>query len=429
MQWSMVCLRRLGNSVYPRGLTNEPAIKQVNLGEQGKPADFAEDPVPSTPTTPKMPGKLITRPIMPNVADFVAYLERFAPGATAADWDNVGLLLGNPADAVSRVMTCLTLTPDVAEEAVSEGANLIVSHHPILFRGTKKLTASTPEGKVVLPLSRAGIAVYSPHTAFDNCPGGINDILCRRLGIANAAPLRPRVGPGQCKLVVFVPDSDLTRVSDALFAAGAGVIGQYRECSFRLAGKGTFFGTDNSNPVVGQKGRREDVDEWRLEVVLPERLVAPVVSAMRKAHSYEEPAFDVYPLRPVTAGGEGRIGELTEPATLGELAARVRRELSATSVQVIGDLSRIVKKAAVACGAAGEYLSDSIKSHADMFLTGEMRFHDALTAREAGVGVLLPGHYATERPAVEELALKLTADWPGIAVWASRVERDPLLGA
>jgi dinuclear metal center YbgI/SA1388 family protein len=363
---------------------------------------------------------------MPLVGEMGAYLERFAPGGTAAVWDNVGLLLGAAGDAVERVMTCLTITPDVVEEAVRERANLIVSHHPILFRGAKRLTTETDDGRVVLSLARAGIAVYSPHTAFDNCAGGINDILCRRLGILNPSPLRPRTEAGRCKLVVFVPDADLKRVSDALFAAGAGRIGEYTECSFRLAGTGTFFATDATNPTVGQKGRREDVAEWRLEVVVPEQLVGPVLAAMRKAHSYEEPAFDVYPLRAGTGGGEGRIGELASAVKLGELAERAQRELSAASVQVGGDLSRMVRTVAVACGAAGEYLVDSIRSNADVFLTGEMRFHDALRARTAGVSVVLPGHFATERPGVEELAAKLAADWPGVAAWASRVERDPL---
>jgi dinuclear metal center YbgI/SA1388 family protein len=364
---------------------------------------------------------------MPTVADFAAYLERFAPCGSAAEWDNVGLLLGDPAAAVERAMTCLTVTPDVVEEAVRERVHLIVAHHPVLFRAVKKLTANTPDGRVVVPLLRSGVAVYSPHTAFDNCAGGINDSICAALGVLNVVPLRPREAARQCKLVVFVPDSDLGKVSDAVFAAGAGVIGNYTECSFRLAGKGTFYGTDSANPTVGQKGRREDVDEWRLEVVVPERLVAPVVAAMRKAHSYEEPAFDVYPLMPgAGGGGEGRIGELAQATTLGELVARAKRELKAASVQVVGDLSRSVRKVAVACGAAGEYLVDSMRSNADVFLTGELRFHDALAARGAGIGVILPGHYATERPAVEMLAARLAAEWPGVAVWPSRAERDPL---
>src|SRR5262249_47116351 len=154
------------------------------------------------------------------------------------------------------------------------------------------------DGQVVLPLARAGVAVLSPHTAFDNCPGGINDVLCRRLGVKRAVPLRPREGHREYKLAVFVPDKDLVPVSDALFSAGAGAIGKYEQCSFRLAGKGTFFGSDETNPSVGQKGRREDVDEWRLEVVVPEAKLTAAVRAMRQAHSYEEPAFDVYQLKP-----------------------------------------------------------------------------------------------------------------------------------
>ncbi len=363
---------------------------------------------------------------MPTIADFTTYLERFAPCGTAAEWDNVGLLLGDPATSVSRVMTCLTLTADVAAEAVREGADLIVTHHPILFRGAKKLTATTLDGRTLLPLLRAGIAVYSPHTAFDNCQGGINDGLCRRLELENVVPLRPRDAKRSCKLVVFVPDADLQKVSDAVFAAGAGVIGQYNECSFRLAGTGTFFGTETTNPTVGLKGRREEVSEWRLELLVPETLVAQVVSAMRKAHSYEEPAFDVYPLKPAADGGEGRIGELQEPKALGELAKQVKEQLRASAVQFVGDPTRAVRFVALACGAASEFLSDAIQRKADVFLTGEVRFHDALAARAANVALILPGHYATERPAVEELAATLATDFAGILVWPSRDERDPL---
>ncbi|MFM8272731.1 MAG: Nif3-like dinuclear metal center hexameric protein [Gemmata sp.] len=363
---------------------------------------------------------------MPTVAEFASYLERFAPCATAAEWDNVGLLLGDPGAPVAKVLTCLTLTPDVVEEAVRGGANLIVAHHPILFRGAKKLPLGSPDGRVVLPLARANIAVYSPHTAFDNCVGGINDSLCARLGVVDAAPLRPRDAQRQCKLVVFVPDVDLQKVSGALFEAGAGLIGEYRECSYRIAGTGTFFGTAGTNPTVGHRGRREEVGEWRLEVVVPEPLVSAAIAAVRRAHSYEEPAFDVYPLKALPAGGEGRIGALQQPTTLGELATRAKAALSATAVQLVGDPARPVRTVALACGAAGEFLSDAVSRKADVFLTGEVRFHDALAARGANVGLILPGHYASERPAVEDLAARLARDIPGVTAWASRAERDPL---
>jgi dinuclear metal center YbgI/SA1388 family protein len=363
---------------------------------------------------------------MPTVADVTKYLDRFAPPRTAADWDNVGLLVGDPAAPAERVMTCLTLTPPVVEEAVADGVQLIVSHHPVLFRGAKKLTPATPDGRVLLPLLQKGVAVYSPHTAFDNCAGGINDGLARRLALVNVRPLRPRESQREYKLVVFVPDTDLQKVSDALFAAGAGVIGQYEQCSFRLAGTGTFFGTDAASPTVGKKGRREEVSEWRLEVVVPEGKVDAVVAALRSAHSYEEPAFDIYPLRPDAGPGEGRVGELAESITFGELARRALAQLNASAVQVVGDLKKSANRVAVACGAAGEFLRDARAADADVFLTGEMRFHDCLAAEAAGVGVILPGHYATERPGVEDLAGRLAEAFSTAQVWASRRERDPL---
>lgn len=363
---------------------------------------------------------------MPTVSDLSTFLDGFAPPALAAEWDNTGLLLGETGTQVERVMTCLTVTPAVVEEAVAEQVGLIVSHHPVLFRGAKKLVSASGEGRLLLPLLRHGVAVYSPHTSFDNCVGGINDGLCRRLGLVNVKPLRPRDGAKQFKLVVFVPDSDLAKVSDAVFAAGGGVIGQYEQCSFRLAGTGTFFGTDATNPTVGAKGRREEVGEHRLEVVVPEGKIDAAIAAMRRAHSYEEPAFDVYPLRVNPGGGEGRVGELAAPVPLGELARLAKRELRANGVQLVGDPAKPVTRVAVACGAAGEFLGDARRANADAFLTGEMRFHDCLAAQAAGVGVILPGHYATERPGVEDLATLLGETFPALRVWASRSERDPL---
>jgi dinuclear metal center YbgI/SA1388 family protein len=364
---------------------------------------------------------------MPTVATICASLDRFAPPGLAAEWDNVGLLFGDASSAVTRVMTCLTVTPAVVAEAIDEKVELIVSHHPILFRGTKRLSTASSEGRLLWPLARAGIAVYSPHTAFDNTIGGINDSLARRLGLTNIRPLRMRDGERKCKVVVFVPDADLHKVSDAMFAAGAGVIGQYEQCSFRLAGTGTFFGTESTNPTVGEKGRREDVSEWRLEVVCPEAILNGVLAAMRQAHSYEEPAFDVYPLKPLPGpGGEGRVGELTTAVSLRELTATVKHKLAAGGVQVVGDLNRSVSRVAIACGAAGEFLGDAVRAKADVFLCGEMRFHDYLSAEAQGIALLLPGHYATERPAVEELAARFGKDFSDVTIWASRRERDPV---
>jgi dinuclear metal center YbgI/SA1388 family protein len=392
---------------------------------------------------------------MLTVASVVDYLDQFAPRDLAADWDNVGLLLGERSAVVERILTCLTVTPESAAEAVASRANLIVTHHPILFRGIKRLTDATPEGRMLLELARAGVAVYSPHTAFDNTRGGINELLARRLALTNVtllrrgfpspptplpsgergvgfAPLSP-LGRGvggegsQIKVVVFVPEKDLGRVSDALFAAGAGRIGEYRECSFRLAGVGTFFGSEAASPTIGQKGRREEVNEWRLEAVCPAGCVEAVVAAIRQAHSYEEPAFDLYPLHtPPSGRGEGRLGSLPHSQPLGELARAVKTALASGPVQTIGDLQKPVQRVAIVCGAGGEMLTDAVRARADVLLTGEMRFHDYLHARAQGLTLILPGHYATERFGIEELAERLRGQFPQLHVWASTHETDPV---
>jgi dinuclear metal center YbgI/SA1388 family protein len=364
---------------------------------------------------------------MVTVAQVADYLEGRAPAHRAATWDNVGLLLGSRSAEVRRILTCLTLTPEVAAEAASAHVDLIVSHHPIFFRAVQSLTDETPQGRAVLTLARAGIAVYSAHTAFDNCRGGINEILAQKLNLDQVVSLRRISGNPRCKVVVFVPEQDRERVSDAMFAAGAGIIGRYVQCSFRLAGTGTFFGTDDANPTVGQKGRREEVSEWRLEAVCPESRVEEVVAALRRAHSYEEPAYDVYPLRPDRDElGEGRMGQLAAAESLADFARRVRSALECGSVQIVGDPAGQVWKVALACGAAGEFLHDAAVAGADVFLTGEMRFHDYLDARARRIALVLPGHYATERPGVAALAEELSRQFPGLEVGASRAEADPV---
>jgi dinuclear metal center YbgI/SA1388 family protein len=364
---------------------------------------------------------------MHTVATCVDHLEQLAPPHLAAEWDNVGLLVGDPATPVERVMTCLTVTPEVVAEAIDERVHLIVTHHPVLFRPSKRLTTTTAEGRMLWGLVGAGVAVYSPHTAFDNCRGGINDIIAGRLGLTDVQPLRRLEPPGQCKVVVFVPEADLERVADAMFEAGAGHIGQYSQCSFRLAGTGTFFGSEESNPTIGQRGKREQVSEWRLEVLCGEAVLGNVLEAMRAAHSYEEPAYDIYPLRPTLATpGAGRVGRLPAPVPLADLARQVKSRLNAALVQVVGDSSRPVQRVAIACGAGGELLNDAVIQGADVFVTGELRFHDLLAAQAHGLAVLLPGHYASERCGVEELAKALQAKWADLRVWASRRERDPI---
>ena len=329
---------------------------------------------------------------------------------------------------IRKILTCLTITPEVVAEAVDGQVNLIVSHHPVLFKAVKNLSDDSPDGRLLGPLLRADIAVYSPHTRFDNCIGGINDQLAVLFGLSDVQPLRSLAGYAVFKLAVFVPKPDVAKVLDAMFAAGAGLVGdgKYSECSFRSPGVGTFKGEAGANPTIGQVGIREEVEEDRIEVLVPVPLLNQVVQAMKQAHSYEVVAYDVYTLLPWNDGGEGRQGKLELDTTLEEFAKLAGMSTNAEAVQIVGDPGKPVQKVALACGAAGEFLDDAIRAGADAFVTGELRFHEALKAEAAGIGVVLLGHYASERPAVEWLAEKLQSQWPDILSWASKREHDPL---
>jgi dinuclear metal center YbgI/SA1388 family protein len=365
---------------------------------------------------------------MTTVADLLAWMDGFAPARLAESWDNVGLLLGDPSAEVTRVMTCLTVTPRSADEAIAEGAQAIVSHHPILFKAAKSIRADRPENASTWRLARAGVAVLSPHTAFDNTEGGINDGLAARLGLVDVEPLRPSPPASLSKVVVFAPRSDREAVLSAAFSAGAGKIGHYGECSFGSPGVGTFFGDEGTNPTVGQPGRRESAREWRLEVICPGDRLAAVVTAIRAAHSYEEPAIDAYPLQlDLPSGpGSGRVGRLPQPFSLAAFASRVADLLKAPATQFVGDPARIVSRVAICCGAGDDFLPDASKHKADVLLTGEARFHRALEADALGIGLVVAGHHATERPGVEDLAARIASAFPGLTTWASRLEIDPL---
>lgn len=364
---------------------------------------------------------------MKTVREVAAWLEGFASSRLAETWDNVGLLWGDPDAEVQRIMTCLTVTRSTAAEAVAEHASLIVSHHPVLFRGAKQIRADLPATAPLWSLARSGIAIYSPHTSFDSTAGGINDGLCRRLGLAEVTFLRPIASPASYKIVVFTPESDREAVLAGAFEAGAGRIGAYAECSFALAGQGTFFGTDASNPTVGRKGRRETVDELSLEFVCPGPKLLAVLRAIRAGHSYEEPAIDVYPLHePAPVLGSGRMGRFLEPRSLEEFAFFVSRSLGHIPVQRVGEPQKMIQRVAVACGAGDDFLADAMRAGADVLLTGEARFHKALEAESLGMGLILAGHFGTERPGVEDLAERIALAFPDLTVWPSQQESDPL---
>ncbi|MBL8825029.1 MAG: Nif3-like dinuclear metal center hexameric protein [Planctomycetia bacterium] len=354
-------------------------------------------------------------------------LEEIAPLKLAESWDNVGLLLGSKDKPVKHIMTCLTITRDVVEEAIREKADLIVSHHPMMFKPVQRITSSSEEGNLLLQLAQHQVAVYSPHTAYDNATGGINEQLAQALELVNLKPLVPLKPETSYKIVVFVPEKDLEAVSQSAFNAGAGHIGNYSHCSFRSSGTGTFWGNEESNPTLGHAGRLESAAEYRLEIICPALKLSAVLSAITQAHSYEMPAIDVYPLHSTGTSklGAGRIGELRQPISAQTLADCVAAKLG-IAVALTGHRNHAkIQKIAIVCGAGGSLLDAAISGKADAFLTGEMRFHDELKAQAAGITVVVAGHYATERPGVEALAKMLQIRLPDCHIWCSRAEHNP----
>jgi dinuclear metal center YbgI/SA1388 family protein len=357
-----------------------------------------------------------------RVGDLVRVMEEVAPTRFAAEWDNVGLLVGDPAADLKRVLVTNDTTRAVLDEARAWGAGAIVSYHPPVFAPQKRFVA----GSIAFEAARAGIAVYSPHTALDVAPGGVNDVLADALGMRERAPLRAwEEAEGELKLVTFVPAEQLEAVSAALFAAGAGRIGRYSSCSFRTPGTGTFFGEEGAAPAVGHAGRLEQVAEVRLEVVVPRAQVGSVVRALREAHPYEEAAFDLLRLAPAPTGlGFGRKGDVG-PARAHTLVERTKHELGLDHVLVAGALDREVSRAAVCAGSGGELVGDAIASGMHLLLTGELRHHEALRAAEAGLTVVCTRHSSSERAALAPLAARLVSALPGVEARTSAVDRDP----
>jgi len=359
-----------------------------------------------------------------TVADLVRAMEEVAPTRFAEPWDNVGLLVGDPAARLARVVLTIDCTHEVLREATSAGGDVaIVSYHPPIFEAQKRFVA----GSIAYAAARAGVAVYSPHTALDAADGGTNDVLADALGMTARAPLRgAEQRDRELKLVTFVPEEHVERVSEALFAAGAGRIGKYESCSFRSAGTGTFFGGEGTNPVVGQAGRLELAPELRLETVVPIARAADMVRALRSAHPYEEPAFDLVRLATPPSGlGPGRVGAV-ERGPLRDHVARIKKALGVEHVLVAGSLDREVARAAVCAGSGGDLVADAIAAGADLLLTGEVRHHDALRAVAAGLAVVCTRHSVSERAALGAVARRLGELLPGVPVTRAASDADPL---
>jgi dinuclear metal center YbgI/SA1388 family protein len=358
-----------------------------------------------------------------KLSNVVILLEQIAPTNFAESWDNVGLLAGDPASSIRRILLTIDFTAQVAREAISQRADLVIAYHPPIFEPIKRLTAKSP----VFAAISNGIALYSPHTALDVADCGTNDMLADVLGLSDRAPLRPaNAAANEYKLVTFVPLDHVDKVSRALFAAGAGCIGNYTSCSFRAEGTGTFFGEPGTNPTVGKQGQLEKAQEIRLETVVPINRVSEVVRALRKSHPYEEPAFDLNQLAAYTVSGMGRIGSL-KPASRAALFSRIKRGLKLNRVLIAGPRTGAVTRAAVCAGSCGNLINDAIAGGAELFLTGEMRHHDALKAAASGMTVVCALHSNSERPVLGRIQSRLRSLAPELKVALSRADADPFM--
>lgn len=337
---------------------------------------------------------------MPALKDVVDLLHGWYPPGTAEDWDAVGLVHGDPEAPVAQVLFAVDPTLEVAQEAASWGADLLVVHHPLFLKPVHGFAATTPKGRTLATLADAGCALLTAHTNADRAVGGVSEALASALGLTDQAPVVASAATALDKVTVFVPRPDADRVRAALADAGAGQIGDYDRASFSTSGEGRFRPLPGAQPAIGEVGRAEVVDEVRIEAVLPRSRRTPVLRAMLAVHPYEEPAYDVVELAdPGTSPtGAGRIGSVT-PTTLGAFAATVAAALPATAqgIRVAGDPARPVRRVAV-CGGAGDFLLGELRgTDADVYVTSDLRHHPAAEFIEGGGPALVDvAHWAAE---------------------------------
>jgi dinuclear metal center YbgI/SA1388 family protein len=351
---------------------------------------------------------------MPSVRGILSAFLEFAPWGLAFEGDRVGLQVGDPDAEVAKGVVALDRSLGAVRFAAGLGAQLLVTHHPLLWEPASSIRMDDHVGRTVLELARTGIAHVAAHTNWDCATGGVSDLMAaalrlrdvRRGGAARQAPAY--------KLVTFVPGGDVDRLIGALSEAGAGEIGAYVRCAFMAPGLGTFYGTEGTNPAAGQAGRIERVEEVRLEMLAPAGRIGCIERALLDAHPYEEPAYDFVVLRPAAGQGSLRTGTLPTPAALGELAAAVDRAF-ATRCWSWGDPGAGIERVTVAGGAAGREWRAALEAGAQAFVTGEVRHETALEATEMGLAMIAAGHYATENPACRMLLDELARAVPEVA--------------
>lgn len=366
-----------------------------------------------------------------KVSDIINLIEKIAPPGLAEEWDNPGLQVGSSDWPVKKVWIALDPTPDVVDAACKGKVDLLVTHHPLIFNPVKSIDFASTEGYVIHKAAVCKLAVYSAHTNLDSAEGGLNDLLASRIGIKNTRALcDTKVDAGKCKFVVYVPSGHEQKIIKSLFETRAGIIGSYTCCSFRSSGRGTFRPGSTAKPFSGKTGEISDVDEVRIETVAAKADIPEIIEHVRKSHPYETMAYDAYPLREYDKSpGMGRFGELEEKTELYILAEKIKSKLSLKNVKFAGNPKLSVTHAAVCTGSGSGLLKDFIRSGAQVYITGDLRYHDAKSAEANGRGLIDIGHFASEHIIVKELAGRLGAMIKeagyDVLVEACGIERDP----
>ena len=360
-----------------------------------------------------------------KIKDVTAYLEGLAPLSTQESYDNCGLITGDKNSDVKGVLVSLDCTEAIIDEAIEKGCNLVVAHHPIVFKGLRKFNGANYVERTVIKALKNDVAIYAVHTNFDNYRFGVNAEIGKRMGLENLQILDPKANILN-KVVVFVPNGHLDSVRDAMFAAGAGNIGDYSECGFTTTGEGTYMPMEGSDAFEGEVGKRSEVDEVKLEAVVDAHRLGAVLGAMHRTHPYEEVAHEVYTLsNKHNYIGSGMIGEL--PTEVDEMVflQQLKDAFKAEGIRYTAPLNKSVKKVAF-CGGSGSFLLNKAKAKgADVFVTGDFKYHEFFDA-ENEIMIADIGHFESEQFTSDRLCEILTKKFPTFAVRLTEVNTNPI---
>jgi dinuclear metal center YbgI/SA1388 family protein len=360
-----------------------------------------------------------------KINDITRAIEKIAPLKYQEEYDNSGLIIGHPEDEVTGVLLSLDTTEEVIDEAISRNLNLIVAHHPIVFKGLKKLNGSNYVERAVMKAVKHNIAIYAAHTNLDNVlANGVNRKFAQKIGLQDLRILQPKSGL-YSKLVIYTPVNDAERIRDAVFEAGAGHIGSYSECSFSTDGAGTFKPGDEANPAIGVRGEREAVQETKLEVIMPSHLAAGIILSVKKVHPYEEMAYDLISLDNETSGiGSGVIGWLPEPLAVPDFLALLKKNMELPLVRHTA-FEGMIHQVAV-CGGVGSFLTKAaMREKADAFVTSDVKYHEFFDA-EKRLMLCDIGHYESEISTLEIFYEVITEKFPTFAVAFCRTSTNPI---